>query len=237
MALLEVRGLVKHYPIERGAVLRHVTGHVKAVDGVSFELQRGETLGIVGESGCGKSTLARLLLRLEKPTAGEALLEGRNIFAMHGAELKQLRRNFQLVMHSWSSAAFPDDLKMIQDEEVSAAMLADSELRVSPFLHRARRPRAAEIVATYQKDWSGVAACPVPDRAVSRSSRSPFLADQDGPRVCHKMPNITLVAYRSAAKILLPRCAGYVAYDRAAWGDRRGRAAQASAALLEDRVA
>jgi oligopeptide transport system ATP-binding protein len=98
MALLEVRGLVKHYPIERGAVLRHVTGHVKAVDGVSFDLQRGETLGIVGESGCGKSTLARLLLRLEKPTAGEALLEGRDIFAMHGAELKQLRRNFQLVM-------------------------------------------------------------------------------------------------------------------------------------------
>ncbi len=98
MALLEVRGLVKHYPIERGAVLRSVTGHVKAVDGVSFELQRGETLGIVGESGCGKSTLARLLLRLEKPTAGEALLEGRDIFAMRGAELKQLRRNFQLVM-------------------------------------------------------------------------------------------------------------------------------------------
>jgi oligopeptide transport system ATP-binding protein len=96
--LLEVRQLVKHYPVERGAVLRRVTGQVKAVDGVSFELRRGETLGIVGESGCGKSTLARLLLRLERPTAGQALLGGQDIFALHGAELKQMRRNLQLVM-------------------------------------------------------------------------------------------------------------------------------------------
>jgi oligopeptide/dipeptide ABC transporter ATP-binding protein len=96
--LLEVRDLVKHYPIERGAVLRRVTGSVKAVDGVSFALRRGETLGIVGESGCGKSTLARLLLRLERPTSGQALLGGRDLFALRGAELKQMRRNLQLVM-------------------------------------------------------------------------------------------------------------------------------------------
>ncbi len=96
--LLEVSGLVKHFPIERGVLLRRVTGHVKAVDGVSFTLGRGETLGIVGESGCGKSTLAKVLLRLEKPTAGTALLEGRDIFAMHGEELHRLRRNFQMVM-------------------------------------------------------------------------------------------------------------------------------------------
>jgi oligopeptide transport system ATP-binding protein len=96
--LLEVEGLVKHFPIERGVLFRHVTGHVKALDGVSFTLGRGETLGIVGESGCGKSTLARVLVRLEKPTAGTARLEGRDIFGMRGEELHRLRRNFQMVM-------------------------------------------------------------------------------------------------------------------------------------------
>jgi oligopeptide/dipeptide ABC transporter ATP-binding protein len=96
--MLAVSGLVKHFPIERGAVFKRVTGQVKAVDGVSFELARGETLGIVGESGCGKSTLAKLLLLLERPTAGEALLDGRDIFTMRGAELNTLRRQVQMVM-------------------------------------------------------------------------------------------------------------------------------------------
>jgi oligopeptide transport system ATP-binding protein len=96
--MLEVRGLVKHFPIERGLVFRSTVGQVKAVDGVSFTLARGETLGIVGESGCGKSTLARLLLRLEPATAGAALLDGRDIFAMQGAELTAYRRQVQMVM-------------------------------------------------------------------------------------------------------------------------------------------
>jgi oligopeptide transport system ATP-binding protein len=97
-AMLEVRGLVKHFPIERGAVFKRAVGQVKAVDGVSFSLARGETLGIVGESGCGKSTLAKLLLLLETPTAGEALLDGRDIFALRGKELATLRRTVQMVM-------------------------------------------------------------------------------------------------------------------------------------------
>ena len=96
--LLRVDGLVKHFPITQGILFRKRTGFVKAVDGVSFELQRGETLGIVGESGCGKSTLARLLVRLEIPTAGAAFLDGRSIFEMDGPELRNLRRNFQMVM-------------------------------------------------------------------------------------------------------------------------------------------
>jgi oligopeptide/dipeptide ABC transporter ATP-binding protein len=96
--VLRVENAVKHYPVTRGAVLRKRTGTVKAVDGVSFELRRGETLGLVGESCCGKSTLARLLMRLEPPTAGRAHLNGRDIFKMHGGELRALRGRMQMVM-------------------------------------------------------------------------------------------------------------------------------------------
>jgi len=97
-AVLEVSGLVKHFPLTRGVVFKRQTGLVRAVDGVSFSLARGETLGLVGESGCGKTTLARLLMRLDTPTAGEARLNGRNIFALAGAELRQFRRTVQMVM-------------------------------------------------------------------------------------------------------------------------------------------
>jgi oligopeptide/dipeptide ABC transporter ATP-binding protein len=96
--LLDVNHVVKHFPITRGVLFRKKTGAVKAVDGVSFQLRRGETLGIVGESGCGKSTLARLLMRLEQPTAGRATLAGRDLFAASGGELRRIRRNMQMVM-------------------------------------------------------------------------------------------------------------------------------------------
>ena len=105
--LLEVQDLVRHFPIERGAVLRRVTGQVKAVDGVSFSLGRGETLGIVGESGCGKSTLARLLVRLDQPTSGQIRLEGRDVHAMRGAELTGFRRCVQMVMQDPYSSLNP----------------------------------------------------------------------------------------------------------------------------------
>ncbi|HEY6596497.1 MAG TPA: dipeptide ABC transporter ATP-binding protein [Asanoa sp.] len=96
--LLRVENAVKHYPITEGVLFRKKVGAIKAVDGVSFELHRGETLGLVGESGCGKSTLAKLLMRLERPTAGRAHLDGRDIFKMEGAELRRLRRRMQMVM-------------------------------------------------------------------------------------------------------------------------------------------
>ncbi|MET0494889.1 MAG: dipeptide ABC transporter ATP-binding protein [Actinoplanes sp.] len=96
--ILRVDNLVKHFPITRGILFKKRIGAVQAVDGVSFELHRGETLGIVGESGCGKSTLARLLMRLEHPTAGRAILNGKDIFKMSGPELRKLRRNVQMVM-------------------------------------------------------------------------------------------------------------------------------------------
>ena len=96
--ILRVEDLVKHYPATRGPLLGRAPGGVRAVDGVSFELRRGETLGIVGESGCGKSTLAKLLLRLETPTSGRALFDGEDIFAKEGAALRALRRRFQMIL-------------------------------------------------------------------------------------------------------------------------------------------
>ncbi|MEV6241599.1 dipeptide ABC transporter ATP-binding protein [Lentzea sp. NPDC051838] len=96
--ILEVEGLVKHFPVRVGVLFKRTVGHVKAVDGVSFTLNKGETLGVVGESGCGKSTLAQVLMRLEPPTAGVAKFEGRDIFGMKGAELRKLRRDIQIVL-------------------------------------------------------------------------------------------------------------------------------------------
>ncbi|TVL93963.1 ABC transporter ATP-binding protein [Streptomyces sp. SAJ15] len=95
--VLVVRDLVKHYPLTRGVVVRKPVGAVRAVDGVSFELRRGETLGIVGESGCGKSTVAKLLASLERPTAGEVLFKGEDITKLSGRALKAVRRNIQMV--------------------------------------------------------------------------------------------------------------------------------------------
>ncbi len=80
-ALIEVRDLVKHFPITSGIMIQHKIGAVKAVDGVSFDVNSGETLGIVGESGCGKSTTARLMMRLLDSTSGEIRFEGEDITA------------------------------------------------------------------------------------------------------------------------------------------------------------
>ncbi|MEU0598840.1 dipeptide ABC transporter ATP-binding protein [Streptomyces sp. NPDC006393] len=95
--ILEVSGLVKHYPLTRGVLFRKQVGSVRAVDGVDFTLARGETLGIVGESGCGKSTVARLLCNLERPTAGEIRYRGEDITRLSGRALKAVRRNIQMV--------------------------------------------------------------------------------------------------------------------------------------------
>ncbi|MEU8084097.1 dipeptide ABC transporter ATP-binding protein [Micromonospora sp. NPDC049101] len=96
--ILEVRDLVKHYPVTQGVVFKKTVGQVKAVDGVSFGLRAGETLGVVGESGCGKSTLARVLMNLEKPTSGSVMYKDQDTSKLSGGALRRLRRQIQLVM-------------------------------------------------------------------------------------------------------------------------------------------
>ena len=105
--VLEVRDLVKHFPITQGIVFKRKIGAVQAVDGVSFDLRRGETLGLVGESGCGKSTVAKLLMGLEKPTSGQAFYGGEDIFTFSASRQRQLRRQIQLVMQDPYSSLNP----------------------------------------------------------------------------------------------------------------------------------
>jgi oligopeptide/dipeptide ABC transporter ATP-binding protein len=104
--LLQVRGLYKHFPIRSGLLQKQV-GAVKAVDGVDFDVFRGETLGLVGESGCGKSTTARLVTRLLDPTAGSISWEGRDIASLSRKELKPLRREMQMIFQDPYSSLNP----------------------------------------------------------------------------------------------------------------------------------
>jgi peptide/nickel transport system ATP-binding protein len=96
-ALLEVRDLVKHFPIKVGIVFDREIGRVRAVDGVSLDVAQGETLGLVGESGCGKSTLCRTILQLLQPTSGSVRFDGREIVGLRGRKLQPLRRQMQMI--------------------------------------------------------------------------------------------------------------------------------------------
>ena len=105
--LLQVRGLRMHFPVTEGMIARRHIGDVKAVDGVDLAIQRGETLGLVGESGCGKTTMGRCILRLEKPTAGEILYNGIDIARLDRRELVALRRRIQVIFQDPYSSLNP----------------------------------------------------------------------------------------------------------------------------------
>src|SRR5690606_13232831 len=94
--LLEVHNLQVHFPVRKG-VFSRVVGHVKAVDGISFNVYRGQTLGLVGESGCGKTTTGRAILKLIRPTGGSILFEDQNVATATGAKLKRLRSRMQII--------------------------------------------------------------------------------------------------------------------------------------------
>jgi oligopeptide transport system ATP-binding protein len=105
-SILEVRDLVKYFPV-RGGLFSGPAGVVKAVDGVSFTIRRGETLGLVGESGCGKTTTGRSILQLERPTSGHIIFEGRDLTTMSEAELRPVRRRMQVIFQDPYSSLNP----------------------------------------------------------------------------------------------------------------------------------
>jgi oligopeptide transport system ATP-binding protein len=95
--LLDVKNLVMHFPLTRGIIFQRKVGAVQAVDGVSFNVRKGETLGLVGESGCGKSTTGRAILQLYKPTAGEVVFEGKDLTKLNGGDMRKMRRHLQMI--------------------------------------------------------------------------------------------------------------------------------------------
>jgi peptide/nickel transport system ATP-binding protein/oligopeptide transport system ATP-binding protein len=102
--VLRAQGLIKHFPVTQGLLWMSVVGWVKAVDGISFAIRPGETLAIVGESGCGKTTTAKLVLRLERPTAGQVFVDGQDVHALEGEGLRRYRTAVQAVFQDpWSS--------------------------------------------------------------------------------------------------------------------------------------
>ncbi|MFC1908273.1 ABC transporter ATP-binding protein [Chloroflexota bacterium] len=120
--ILEVENLKKYYPVTAGLFSRRVAD-VKAVDGISFHIMEGETLGLVGESGCGKSTLGRALLRLEEPTAGRVRYRGSDIMALGRKQLKELRKEVQMIFQDPQSSLDP---KMTIGDSIGEALFIHS---------------------------------------------------------------------------------------------------------------
>jgi oligopeptide transport system ATP-binding protein len=137
--LLQAVGLVKHYPLTRGVVVRKRVGTVHAVEGVDLELREGETLGIVGESGSGKSTLAKLLLALERPTAGEVRFRGENLFAVRPRRLRELRRRIQIILQ--------DPYTSLNPRMTVGALVGEPfEIHTDVVPKRERRARVRELL-------------------------------------------------------------------------------------------
>ncbi len=136
--LLHVDGLTKHFPILRGLFVKRPIGFVKAVDGISFDVYRGETFGLVGESGCGKTTAGRVILQLYKPTAGKVNFDGQELTELKGEEVRRLRPRMQMIFQDPYASLNP---RMTVEELVSEPMLIHTT-KSRP----ERRDRARELL-------------------------------------------------------------------------------------------
>jgi ABC-type oligopeptide transport system ATPase subunit len=141
--LLEVIGLKKHFPVRRGMMQRQA-GSVRAVDGVSFRLNRGETLGLVGESGCGKTTVARSVLRLTEPTSGRIVFDGVDLTAASAAELRALRPRMQMIFQDTHSSLNP---RLSVGRSVAEPLLEHAGMSRGQ-----RQDRVAELMSTVGLD-------------------------------------------------------------------------------------
>ncbi len=146
--LLDVKDLKMHFPVRRG-VMQRVTGQVKAVDGVSFAIKPGETLGLVGESGCGKTTVGRSILRLLDPTAGSVMFDGTDVLAADRGELRALRRNMQIIFQDPYASLNP---------RMSVADIVGEGLKVHGLVkgRRAVQERVADLLTKVRLDPSYV---------------------------------------------------------------------------------
>jgi oligopeptide/dipeptide ABC transporter ATP-binding protein len=155
--ILRVQGLKKHFPVIEGVLWTKVVGWVKAVDGVSFSVRQGETLAIVGESGCGKTTTAKLILRLEEPTAGQVFVDGHDVHALTGDGLRHYRTTVQAVFQDpWSSLSPRMRVREIVAEPLVINQQVSSHVvkeRVAEILDRVGlRPQQANL---YPHEFSG----------------------------------------------------------------------------------
>jgi oligopeptide transport system ATP-binding protein len=154
--VLKVKDLKKHFPIHRG-LLSRVAGHVQAVDGVTFEIARGETLCLVGESGCGKSTVARSVARLEEPTAGSIELNGVDITTLDQEQLRAQRRQMQIVFQDPYSSLNPrlSAGAIVSEPLTNFGIAAGSELEQQVAKLFARVGLREDAMAKYPHEFSG----------------------------------------------------------------------------------
>jgi len=137
-ALVQVRGLKMHFPITQGIVIQRQVGAVKAVDGLNFDIVRGETLGLVGESGCGKTTTGRAILQLYRPTAGTVVFKGEELTKLKGEKLRRMRRQMQMIFQDPYASLNP---------RMTVGDIIGEPLQVHDILKgRARRDRVQELL-------------------------------------------------------------------------------------------
>ncbi len=165
--LLSVKGLQVHFPIRRGLVFDRTVGHVRAVDGVDLEVERGQTYGLVGESGCGKSTLGRAILRLEEPTGGTVTFDGQDLGTLNAEQLRRYRRRMQMVFQDPLASLNPrQSVERLLTEPLSVHGLSEADreefgadsdkshlAKVSSMLEVVGLPRAT--LAKYPHEFSG----------------------------------------------------------------------------------